>query len=251
VAQIEASNLQLTARFRHLRTGVLRVSLRELAADVNRHLNPADQVSVSTVNNYEGRGGAEGPEPRASFLAALKAAYPRVNLEWLILGKGQPLVSDSAAVEFTQGRVLQALGRLSEQRLRGMRFGTLPAPAREVVLQFIGNVRISGQPYATPDAVRLPSLAPPGPQEEAWRSFVSALETILFAPFDQPAHFVKLEDLSAEERTAYVLTMVAALRPLVRSLREGPRRAQGHDRNDGSATPSSVERLDEDEKSEN
>jgi hypothetical protein len=212
-------------RFAYVRKEVLRVPLRELTAAVNRHLPPRAQVSISTVNNYEGRGGLKGREPRAGFLAALKHAYPQISLEWLVLGLGKAVETAGEQVQFRRLGALQALGRLSNELLSSDRFADLPQPARDVVLRFVTDVRTSGDPYSTVDEITIPSLAAPGPQETPWSDFLAVLEGILRSPFDAPDHFATQHSLSEEETTVYALTMIAALRPLVVSLRRRRQRS--------------------------
>ena len=71
-------------RLRFWRREVAEVSQKELCDAVNQRLGSSDQVSVATVSNYE-----RSTEPRASFLGALKQAYPQVSLEWLVSGTGK------------------------------------------------------------------------------------------------------------------------------------------------------------------
>lgn len=79
-------------RLRHFREHVRRLSLREMLAAVNAELDDAERISLGTLSNYE-RGptsGASRAGPRASFLGALKRAFPELRLPWLLLGEGPP-----------------------------------------------------------------------------------------------------------------------------------------------------------------
>lgn len=84
-------------RLRRWRTEVRGLSLRELRDAVNEHLPPSRRVSLGTVSNYE-RSGEDGAGPRASFVAALKAAFPELRLEWLLLGRGAPSAGGARAL---------------------------------------------------------------------------------------------------------------------------------------------------------
>ena len=206
-------------RLKSWRKNVARVSLRELREAVNQHLVGDDQVSVSTVNNYE----VPGREPRASYLVALKRAFPELNLDWLLFGEGEPSISKQEAAKSRQQRALKALGTLAQKRLQDVqRFGQLPLSARDALLSFFSDVRLSGPPYleqlAKPEPLPFFSAAE-AEEGTAFADFIAAVDKILFAPFEATEHFVSVEGLSEEEATGYTLTLVAALRPLVRSLR--------------------------------
>lgn len=62
--------------------------LEDLADAVNQHLERGKPISISTLSNYEARGSARASEPRVSFLAALGAAFPEFNINWLLTGVG-------------------------------------------------------------------------------------------------------------------------------------------------------------------
>lgn len=79
-------------RLRHFREHVRGLSLREMLASVNAELAEADRISLGTLSNYERAptSGASRGGPRASFLGALKRAFPELRLRWLLLGEGPP-----------------------------------------------------------------------------------------------------------------------------------------------------------------
>lgn len=89
-------------RLRHWRQ-VKGLSLRELQEAVNAHLAPPARVSLGTVSNYERppQETAPRPGPRTEFVAALKAAFPELRLEWLLLGEGQPTVAGARVAAVT------------------------------------------------------------------------------------------------------------------------------------------------------
>jgi len=94
----------IQSRFWYLRNRVLGVTLQELCHAVNRHLE--EPVALSTVSNFEARGATaperkRASEPRASFLAALRRAYPHIELEWLVLGEGPATVVSERAAEYS------------------------------------------------------------------------------------------------------------------------------------------------------
>lgn len=94
----ELSSVQ--GRLRHFREGILGLSLRELQSAVNAGLPAEERVSLGTVSNYERspEPGRRSAGPRAEFLGALKRAFPRLRLPWLLLGEGEPtLVGDGVA----------------------------------------------------------------------------------------------------------------------------------------------------------
>lgn len=65
------------------------LTLREVQASVNDHLPETRQIKSSgTISNYEKKE-SDKPPPRADFLAALKAAYPTLNVEWMVTGRGE------------------------------------------------------------------------------------------------------------------------------------------------------------------
>ena len=81
------------ARLWHLRNRELGMTQKDFRKRVNAQLEKP--VSHGAVANYEAKGRAASErsrvaEPRASYLAAIKKAFPYVRLEWLILGRGEP-----------------------------------------------------------------------------------------------------------------------------------------------------------------
>lgn len=202
--QIQIFGDTVQTRLKHWRQEIAAVSQAELCEQVNRHLPEGKGVVVSTISNYE-----RTTEPRASFLAALKQAYPKLNLDWLVSGKGKLLGADRQLGELLdslnseEGR--SALGQLMQQP--GLqRFRKLPEPAAHVVLAFLQEVRLSTPEYR-------------GDHSRPWREFLQRFSSIFFEPLQSPRNFAALEALSAHELTTYVAAVVAALRPLVPSFR--------------------------------
>lgn len=113
-------------RLAHWRKGIKRVSLREFQRVVNNHLPPHAQVSVGTVRNYELAPGDQthSPGPRAEFIAALKAAYPDLSLNWLLLGEGPPTEPDRRLEDHLKELIVHAeegettVGNLLEEGLK-------------------------------------------------------------------------------------------------------------------------------------
>lgn len=63
------------------------LSLREVMEAVNEHLPPGRRIRTkSTISNYE-KTASDKPPPRADFLAALKEAFPTLNVDWIITGR--------------------------------------------------------------------------------------------------------------------------------------------------------------------
>lgn len=78
-------------RLRHWREVVKGLSVRQFRAAVNAHLPAERRVSLGTASNYEqSPGAARSASPRADYVAAVKAAFPELRLEWLVLGEGEP-----------------------------------------------------------------------------------------------------------------------------------------------------------------
>ena len=158
----------------------------------------AYQISYEAARKYHMSRAAP-----ADYLARV-ADVCGVGLLWLVTGEGKQLVSqqeiDAAFVK---------LGKLFRD-LPGMEnfFLTVPKPAYYAVESFLAEVRPSSSEYS-------------GEDSEAWREFVERFGKMFFAPFQSPRHFAQRKDLSDAEMTTYALTLIAALRPLVRALRHG------------------------------
>ena len=189
-------------RLRFWRREVAEVSQKELCHAVNQRLGSSDQISVATVSNYE-----RSTEPRASFLGALKQAYPQVSLEWLVSGAGKLFAGQQELGEVLAGLrgSDDALNQLT-QRPGMHRLSTLPEPAKFVVLAFLEEVRLAASEYRDENG-------------RAWRDFLQRFSHIFFQAFQSPRHFAAEEVLTDDEVTTYTMAMVAALRPLVVALR--------------------------------
>ncbi len=201
--QIQIFGDSVQARLKHWREEIAKVSQAQLCELVNRHLPKGKGVVVSTVSNYE-----RTTEPRASFLAALKHAYPELNLDWLVSGEGKLVAAEQEIAEVlrtlqSEGR--SALGQLVQQP--GLqRFRTLPEPAAHVVLAFLQEVKLSTPEYRKEN-------------QRPWREFLQRFTPIFFEPLQAPRNFATKEALSEHETTTYAVSLVATLRPLVPSFR--------------------------------
>jgi hypothetical protein len=196
-------------RLRFWRTEIVGVSQIGLCNAVNGYLSDADRVGVTTVSNYE-----RTTEPRASFLAALKRVYPALSLNWLVTGEGRPLQSSVPAApagDAVPGDA--AVASLTDQP--GMhRFRILPLAATLILTAFLNEVRQSLPDYQDE-------------QSRAWRDFLQRLSHFFFEPFQSTRHFAALDVLSDGDLTDYTLAVIAAVRPLVASLRDWERGGSG------------------------
>lgn len=196
-------------RLRFWRTEIVGVSQIGLCNAVNGYLSEADRVGVTTVSNYE-----RTTEPRASFLAALKRVYPALSLNWLVTGEGRPLQSSVPAApagDAVPGDA--AVASLTDQP--GMhRFRILPLAAALILTAFLNEVRQSLPDYQDE-------------QSRAWRDFLQRLSHFFFEPFQSTRHFAALDVLSDGDLTDYTLAVIAAVRPLVASLRDWERGGSG------------------------
>lgn len=188
-------------RLRFWRTKLAKASQAEMCSLVNHYLAEEDRVAVTTLSNYERK-----TEPRASFLAALKRAYPALSLSWLVTGEGRPLYRrEEGGPGGGDGFELAGTEVLAEQP--GMhRFRDLPPVAAHILLAFLEEVRISTPEYQ-------------GDHSRAWRDFLQRFSHLYFEPFQSPRHFAAQETMSDSELTDYTLALVCAIRPLVVSLR--------------------------------
>jgi hypothetical protein len=161
-------------RIAYWRGSVKRLSLRDFRDQVNAHLPEAGRVSLGTINNYErvpegarARGG-----PRAEFLLALKAAFPEIRLDWLLLGKGEPtelaerlaspegLESDSGADSRESGEPVEGGALTFSERVLA-RYPDLELMAPEASALFMGGLTryAMGEPQLELDATELLELA--------------------------------------------------------------------------------------------
>lgn len=81
-------------RLRYWRTELEEVSVRELAEGANEYLPEHQQLTQRTLANYE-RPRPDAPHhgPRVEHVLAIQAAYPHLNLRWLLTGEGPPVVA--------------------------------------------------------------------------------------------------------------------------------------------------------------
>ena len=180
-------------RLRYWRTEIAELSRSQLRKEVNEYLEPGEQVaSVTTISNYE-----SSTQPRASFLSALMRIDPNLSLVWLIVGSGEPKLSDEDRARELRESVFTKLGKMVAQT----RLNSLPVPARTVLLGFYSEVQSLGSRYQS---------------AEALAELAAAVERLLFAPFESVKHFRPLEELSSDDLTRYTVMAITALRPLVR-----------------------------------
>ncbi len=191
-------------RLRFWRTQLARISQADLCGAVNHHLPSEDQVAATTVSNYERR-----TEPRASFLAALKQAYPALSITWLVTGAGRPLQREDEGVSGEQEAFGLGGAELLARQPGMHRFRDLPPVAAHVLLAFLEEVRISAAEYQ-------------GEHSRSWRDFLQRFSHLFFEPFQSPRHFAAIETMSDSELTNYTLALVGAIRPLVMSMRKEP-----------------------------
>ena len=184
------------------------LTLDEVTEAVNRHLPPDKSVARSTVNNYEGR-----TEPSASFLAALKRAFPpEVNLDWLLFGE----VEDEAAeVDEGGGVLLRVVGIGTDEAYQ--MFGQ----AGGIIEEFLADLILQYPTYREGDTV-VQSLTEPS---ERMKDLYERVRGIFTAPLEAPDHFATLGELTAAEVTNYGHAIVAAIRPLLRVVRQDRRSA--------------------------
>jgi hypothetical protein len=199
-------------RLRYWRTAVARVSQASLCNAVNRRMPDEGRVAVTTVSNYE-----RTTEPRASFLAALRLAYPALSLEWLVTGEGRPLGASRGTLQMPDGTAAPAeqewaAGLLNQPGMH--RFRVLPLAATHVLLAFLDEVRQSEPDYQLD-------------QSRSWRDFLQRFSHFFFEPFQSTRHFSALEGLTDGELINYTLAVVGAARPLVSSIRRSGRITAG------------------------
>ena len=194
-------------RLKYWRNSV-RLSQGEFLTTLRPHLPKDEQFSVSMVSYYE-----NSIEPRASFLAALKKAYPDLNLNWLLTGEEQASISEeqrSAITKHVPGlsdAATEALGSLLQATEGTDKLhAELPPKAFDALTQFLREVRQSSGSY---QALK----------SQEWKQFVRRLTKLILSPLESEPHFVGSNRLTSSEITTFVYAMLAALRPLVASLR--------------------------------
>ncbi len=204
--QVQLFGETIHERLKYWRNEVLGVSQSRLCETVNSHLPEEDRVAVTTVSNYE-----RTTEPRGSFLGALKKAYPEINLEWLVAGQGKLLASEQRTAEaLRKARAENGEGNTATPvlDLPGMqRFRGLAEPAVHVLVAFLEEVRQSNPEYQSEHS-------------RQWRDFLQRFSHFFFEPFQSTRHFAARQGLSDDQLTNYTLSLIAAIRPLVLTLRD-------------------------------
>ena len=192
------------------------MTLERVCEAVKKHL-PADpkkkekEIGTSTINNYEARN-----DPSARFLVALKKAFPNdVDLEWLMFGE------EGAPEGFALGEPPKLRARKPSAR-RKKRFRSLGDGVRvvnELLLElalYHPEYQLGGDHFEV--AVSRPGT--PLGELDRW------LDKWALSPFKQlPEHFIGIEELTQAEAATYCHALVAAIRPLLRVLREDTRLA--------------------------
>lgn len=197
----------ITRRFREWRS-TMGLTLEEVQQAVNRYLPEERQVGRSTVNNYEARN-----PPPATFIAALKKAYPgEVDLKWFLFGEDVPDEDESS-----EGDLLYSVaGRETDEATAtfGVAAGVVDEMATDLILSY-PEYRFGDSVYQDLDE---PS--------EKMANLYEALGRIFSAPFEAPRHFVTLDEMTGSEVRNYAYALLGAVRPLMRVVRDDPRPAR-------------------------
>jgi hypothetical protein len=177
-------------RLRYWRRSVIRLSQGKLLEVLKPHLAKEDRIAVSTLSYYERR-----IEPRASFLAALKRAFPDLNLDWLLTGQGQPTLSlsqmQALSMQLPPPIPLTGLGLLAQSLVGTEKLKKeLPEAAFAAVTAFLKEVNLSS-------------------------SSVRKFTRLLLAPLHCEPEFLGRDLLIDKQVTTYTIAYIAAIRPLV------------------------------------
>ncbi len=188
-----------------------RLTLEAVREAVNKHLQDNPIGSTQTIDNYEGN-----YLPSTKFLVALKKAYPNdLDLNWLMFGdKGMP-------GDTPPGPPPRPLSKRKLGRRYFSRWNTLGG-AVGMIDRFLLRLSLF-YPDAYPSGESF-ELAISDPKAricelDKW------LEKWALSPFKQlPEHFIGTEDdLTHVEAVTYCHAILAAIRPLLRVLREDTR----------------------------
>jgi hypothetical protein len=211
----------IASRLAYWRKTVLNVPLREIEERVNKHLEDGSKAKLSTIHGFETtvtKSGKTRPSPRAEWIAALKQAYPYLNLDWLLFGRGEPTIVAEEARKFEE-----MLSKLPEPSLWS-RMPTywlgqnLPTTAMLLVAVFLKEAETAAHLSYGAACARgeEPGLKP----TTLLRRLERKVGTLLEAGFDEKT-FVSIENLSDAETTTYVMGILASIRLLFAPLRPG------------------------------
>lgn len=200
-----------------------KLTLEAVQEAVNDHLPKDNPIgSTQTIDNYEGN-----YLPSTKFLVALKKAYPNdLDLNWLMFGdEGMP--GEAPPGPPPRPLTKRKLGKryFSRWKLFGDGGGIIDRFLRRLSL-FYPDAYLSRNPFEL--AISDPKA--PICKLDKW------LEKWALSPFNLPGHFIKIEDLTHVEAVTYCHAILAAIRPLLRVLREDERPAR-------SALPPGFEAL--------
>lgn len=186
-------------RFWWWRNRSVEVTLEEVAERVNRSLERP--LAVSTISNYEARGQRRASEPRASFLKALGAAFPDLNVSWLVTGEGSPSLSSGESAK------------------------AAPSAPWDLT-EAAWSIFVTGGPAVWPaflrtvDRLRYSCPAPPDehdPEEVA--ALAAALQSAVREPLDRVRE--NEEAISADALEEYYLSVLTAVMRVVPGAGEG------------------------------
>ena len=174
----------LRERLRYWRRIVMGLTQRELCEWLNQDKPKEERVPKTTLSNYE-----RGTEPPASFIEALKRAFPDLNLNWLLLNEGEPSqlqeIARRAHEELEQelaGGVQKvggfgALGTYLQQMSLPPYIQRLPLGIRDQFYSTVANLR-------TAQFHGLQRALPTQPSETQFGQLEQKLGHLLLSPFD-------------------------------------------------------------------
>lgn len=174
------------------------------------------RVGRTTVFNYEKKSA-----PRAEWLAALKQAYPRLSLDWLLFGTGKMLEEIDEPLDPTDPEAAEKiLARPDFQEYLGSLkdLGLLSASLTSWVVTEIEDLILEAEGVRL--TFDLPRDAVSGLKVKALRSdLATALARMFLAPHNAAGGFLTFDEITREELRTYTFAFLAAIRPLVRGLR--------------------------------
>jgi hypothetical protein len=176
------------------------LSLDDVREAVNDHLGSKHQLnSRSAIHNYEHRN-----QPPLRFLIALKKAYPYdVDVNWILFGDDRPWEREPHGYS---EREIQGLGEEADAAVeRAKRRAPLGPRGDWLLSWFFSNLAFRDPRYDDPETL-----------DELDRWFVEWAE----APSRLSGHFVPMKALNSAEAETYCYALLAAIRPLLRVVRD-------------------------------